>query len=95
MTAFRADLDALDELVTRLRAFDAHAGRLGDDLDSDARRLAGCWTGPAAGAHTAAHERWLAAHRRIRAAADELARLVRAAHENYSAATTSNSRMWA
>jgi len=94
MTAFHADLEALDDLVVRLRAFDARAGQLGADLDTDARRLGGCWTGPAASAHLAAHERWMAAHRRVGAAADELARLVRTAHANYAAAAMTNVRMW-
>jgi len=95
MTAFRADLEALENLVARLRAFDSRAEELGADLDTDARRLDGYWTGPAAVTHTAAHERWMAAHRRVCAAADELARLVRTAHANYSAAATTNARMWA
>jgi WXG100 family type VII secretion target len=94
MTAFRADLEALDDLVARLRAFDARAEQLGADLDTDARRLGSFWNGPAASAHQAAHERWMAAHRRVGAAADELARLVRTARENYAAAAASNVRMW-
>lgn len=94
MTAFRADLDALDDLVARLRAFDGRAEQLGADLDTDARRLEGCWTGAAAAEHSEAHQSWLAAHRRICAAADELARLVRTAHANYSAAAAANARMW-
>ncbi len=94
MTTFRADLDALEALVVRLHAFDARADQLATDLETDARRLDACWTGPAAAVHTGAHERWMAAHRRSRAAAAELARLVRTAHANYSAAATANIRMW-
>lgn len=94
MTAFRADLEALDDLVARLRAFDARATQLGTDLDTEARRLDVCWAGRAAAAHSAAHERWMTAHRRICAAADDLARLVRTAHANYATAATTNARMW-
>ena len=95
MTAFRADLDALGDLVARLRAFDRRAEQLGADLDAEACRLDGGWTGAAAAEHAAAHRRWTVAHRQIRAAADELAHLVRTARTNYSAAATTNARMWA
>jgi WXG100 family type VII secretion target len=94
VTAFRADLDALVDLLARMRAFDVRAEQLGTDLETDARRLAGYWSGPAASAHTAAHERWMTAHRRSCAAADELAQFVRTAHTNYSQAAAANVRMW-
>ncbi len=94
MTAFRADLDALAELVARLAAFDVRAEELGADLDAQVRRLHGQWSGPAAQAHLSAHERWTNGAVHMRAAARELRSVVVTAQANYGSAAAANVRMW-
>jgi WXG100 family type VII secretion target len=95
VTAFVADLDALGDLVARLRAFDRRAEQLAVDLDGVASRLGEMWSGTAADEHATAHRRWMAAHGRIRSAADQLARVVDTARTDYAAAANANARMWA
>jgi WXG100 family type VII secretion target len=94
MTGFRADLDALAELVDSLAAFDSRADELGADVDAQVRRLHGEWTGPAAHAHLAAHERWTAGAAQLRAAVLELRSVVATAQANYGSAAAANVRMW-
>jgi uncharacterized protein YukE len=94
MTGFRADLDALAELVGSLAAFDSRAELLAADLDVQVRRLHGEWSGPAAQAHLAAHEQWTAGAAQLRAAVLALRSVVATAQANYSAAASSNVRMW-
>jgi uncharacterized protein YukE len=94
VTGFRADLDALAELVARLAAFDGRADALGADLDVQVRRLHGEWGGPAAQTHLAAHEQWTAGAAQMRAAVLALRSVVATAQANYGAAAAANVRMW-
>ena len=94
MSGFRADLEALAELVARLAAFDARADELAAELDSQVRRLHGEWSGPAAQAHLTAHSRWESAAAQLRAAVLELRSVVAIARANYGSAATANARMW-
>lgn len=94
MTGFRADLEALADLVGRIEAFDRGATSIAADLEHDARRLAGQWSGAAADRHDAAYRRWTQAHAELRRAASELAGFVRTAHANYTGAAGANERMW-
>jgi WXG100 family type VII secretion target len=94
VSAYRADLAALSELVARLESFDGRAESLAADLDSQVRRLQGEWSGRSAEAHLAAHREWLAGARQMRAAAGGLRSAVRVARANYAAAMSANVRMW-
>lgn len=95
MTGFRADLPALARLVDDLARFGARAEQGAADLDDDVGRLSAHWSGAAAAAHGAAHERWSRACGELREALDELEHMVATAHRNYTAAAGANARMWA
>ncbi len=92
---FHADLEALSGLVGRLRDFERRAAELETELERDASRLEAQWFGAAADDHAVAHRRWVAAHERLRGAADRLANRVEVAHTNYRSAAVTNTRMWA
>lgn len=94
MRGFRADLEALTELVGRLDGFEHRAESLIAELESQIRRLHGQWSGLAAQAHLDAHRRWLSGAERMRGAAADLRTRVDAARTNYTAAAEANTRMW-
>jgi WXG100 family type VII secretion target len=94
MSAYRADLDALMDLVAQIEAFTARAEALGDELDGEVHRLQARWRGAAADAHGSAHDRWRSSAAQLRAVADELRDVVAVAHRNYSSAASVNLRMW-
>jgi WXG100 family type VII secretion target len=94
VNGFRADLDRLSDLVERMISFETCAEALAADLDAQARRLHGEWSGAAASAHLAAHRAWLDGAVRMRTALGELQSAVSTASGNYCAAAAANSRMW-
>lgn len=93
-TVYEVDLDALLGLVDRMAACE-------EDLHEAAGRVRGrvadlhvTWDGAAAEAHAAAQREW---ERGLDAMRDGLAAMRAAAtiaHDSYSAAATTNTRMW-
>jgi uncharacterized protein YukE len=94
VTAFRADLDALELLLARLRSFAGRADLLIADAESCVARLHGEWSGPAAAEHGAAHRQWADGAARMHAALCSLQSIVATARSNYAASSAANARMW-
>lgn len=94
MTAFRADLAALDALIARLRAFEAGAQTVLTDLESSVERLHVDWSGWAAHEHSSAHREWAEGAARMHAAVSGLRSVVSTAHGNYAVSSSANARMW-
>jgi WXG100 family type VII secretion target len=94
VTAFAADLEALQNLVDRMTAFERALGKRLDEVDGRAIRLQASWSGVAATAYGVAHRRWLRDARGMHAALGQLRRAAATARDNYSAAVTANRGMW-
>jgi WXG100 family type VII secretion target len=94
VSGFRADLNRLADLVERMISFEGRAAALAADLDAQASRLHGEWSGAAAAGHLAAHRDWLDGAARMRGALRELRSAVSVAQGNYAAAAEANVRMW-
>jgi uncharacterized protein YukE len=58
MSAFAVHLEALDDVLDQLGAFQRQAEDALRDLDADAGRLREAWCGAAAGEYAAAHAAW-------------------------------------
>lgn len=94
MTAFRADLGALEDLVVGLAGFEQRAEAVCAEVDARVRRLHVEWTGWAASEHLAAHRQWMEGAARMRSAVDRLRSAVAGAHGNYASAAAANVAMW-
>jgi len=94
VTAHRADLDAMREVVDALAARLGLLEELADRLAWDAARLAPTWDGEASSAHTMARTRWESGFAQMRAALADMRAAVRAAREHYEAAAEVNLARW-
>ncbi|MFC6287615.1 WXG100 family type VII secretion target [Nocardioides sp. GCM10027113] len=93
-TAYEVDLDALLALVDRMAACEADLHHAAQRVRGRVAALHATWDGTAADAHTAAQLEW---ERGLDAMRDGLAAMRAAAttaHDNYSAAAATNTRMW-
>lgn len=64
-----------------------------DEADAAAARVSIAWAGETADAHAGAHEHWRDDARRMTEALDEMRRVLRGAHANYSSAASVNLAM--
>jgi WXG100 family type VII secretion target len=94
VTAFKVDLDALDETIALMEARSARMATALDTLDGHIAKLHDVWTGGAAAAQLAAHEQWREGARQMREGLDAMREAARTAHGNYSSAVAANQRMW-
>ncbi|MCX2712226.1 WXG100 family type VII secretion target [Mycolicibacterium sp. J2] len=94
MSAFSVDPAALLAVIDRMTAFDGDLeGHLAQAAGS-VMRLGSSWYGDGGEAELAAQARWNEGAREMRAALGRLRQIAEAAHENYSSAAQTNTRMW-
>lgn len=91
---FVVNLEQLDNVVSRLAAFEQTLERHIADVDARVQRIHGVWSGDAAAAHLAAHRGWMAGAQEMRTALTEIKAAAATAHSNYSAAVAANKQMW-
>lgn len=94
MSRVVVDLERLCELVDRMELFRAHLAHVRDEVDARLRQVHGDWTGSAATAQAAAHERWRAGACEVEEALAVLRSIAFGAHANYQEAVLANRRMW-
>lgn len=82
------------ELVAAMAQLDRDAEGICADVDATVTELHVSWSGEAAAAQRAAHDRWSAGAAEMRAALADLHRTGDTAHANYTAAITANQSMW-
>jgi WXG100 family type VII secretion target len=94
MGAFRVDPAALSAVVDRMSSFEqAQEGHLAQAASSVAQ-LGASWYGDGGEAERSAQQRWDEGAREMRDALARLRQIAEGAHENYSGAAQTNTRMW-
>ncbi len=94
MTIYSVDLDELDAVITRMAKFDTALDEHLSKLDARINRLHKTWTGDAAVAQKAEHDKWMQAAREMRHAMATMRSAGKTAHANYSRAFAANVGMW-
>lgn len=94
MEQYRVALEELLGFAERLEAFGKHAEQIAESADNLAGHLNGNWSGGAAEAHQAEHEKWVAAAAEMRQAVAQLRTAARTAHSNYTEVVDINTAMW-
>ena len=92
---FAVDLEALDELVTRLTRFGDALDAVQTDVQSRMNRVGAVWRGVAADEHAAAHARWQRGSADLHEALLTMRTVAAGAHENYASAIRVNTALWA
>lgn len=91
---FSVDLDELRSVIASMEAFEARLqGRL-SDLDDVIGELHGSWTGAAAAAQKAAHDKLATAAAEVHEAVVEMRQAAEHAHGSYTTAAETNVAMW-
>ncbi|MGZ8178909.1 WXG100 family type VII secretion target [Williamsia sp. SKLECPSW1] len=91
---FTINTEQLAEIVADMAQFDSDAESVCRDAEQTVDRLHGTWTGEAADAQRAAHERWAHGAAEMRTAVTDLRKAGDTAHANYTAAVKANQDMW-
>jgi WXG100 family type VII secretion target len=94
MTIYSVDLDELDAVITRMGKFDAALDEHMTNLDARIKRLHKTWSGDAAVAQKAEHDKWMQAAHEMRQAMATMRSAGKTAHTNYSRAIAANGSMW-
>jgi WXG100 family type VII secretion target len=94
MTIYSVDLDELDAVITRMGKFDAALDEHLNKLDARIARLHKTWSGEAAVAQKAEHDKWMQAAREMRQAMATMRSAGKTAHGNYTRAIAANVDMW-
>jgi WXG100 family type VII secretion target len=94
MTIYSVDLDQLDQVIEGMGKFDTALDEHMKKLDARINRLHTTWSGDAASAQKAEHEKWMQAAREMRHAMATMRSAGRTAHDNYSRAIAANVGMW-
>lgn len=95
MTArFRVHLAQLSDVIEQIDRFDKHLEAALEQADARVNRLHATWSGQAAQAHRAAHDKWKHGAEQMRAALAVMRQNAAAAHGNYSDAVKANTSMW-
>lgn len=94
MSRIKVDLELVDELVTRMGAFEQHVEALLDEVDARIRRMHGAWSGAAAAEQAEVQSRWTAGAHEMQQALRVLRSIAATARENYAAAVAANLAMW-
>jgi WXG100 family type VII secretion target len=94
MTRVAVDLELLADLLDRMAAFEQRFAVVRDDVDARMRRTRAVWTGAAADAQAAVHERWVVGAREMHEGLTALHSIAGTARENYASAVQANRQMW-
>lgn len=94
MERYRVELQELLGFVERLQVFEQRGEQIAESADNLVSQLEGNWSGTAADAHQAEHEKWCAAAAEMREAAAQLRQAADAAHRNYTEVIEINTAMW-
>lgn len=94
MTAYSVDLDELDRVIERMATFDSALDGHLSKLETRIERLHTTWTGDAAKAQKAEHDKWMQAARDMRQAMATMRSASKTAHANYTRAINTNVSMW-
>ncbi|WP_045820850.1 WXG100 family type VII secretion target [Williamsia herbipolensis] len=91
---FTINTEELADIVSAMARFDSDAESVCSDVDKTVASLHTTWTGEAADAQRAAHDRWTKGAAEMRSAVADLRKAGDTAHTNYTAAVTANTEMW-
>ncbi|MFI9410155.1 WXG100 family type VII secretion target [Nocardia gamkensis] len=91
---YRVDLEQLDDAVAKMEKFGSRVQDWLGEVDRHITELHLAWSSEAATAQQAAHDKWVGGVNEMRENLDELREVARKAHQNYSAAIETNTRMW-
>jgi WXG100 family type VII secretion target len=94
MGAFSVDPAALLAVIDRMTAFDSDLEAHLAQAANSVARLGTTWYGDGGEAERAAQARWNEGAREMREALARLRQIAEGAHENYSSAVQTNTRMW-
>jgi WXG100 family type VII secretion target len=94
MTIYSVDLDQLDHVIEGMGTFDTALDEHMKKLDARINRLHTTWSGDAARAQKAEHDKWMQAAREMRHAMATMRSAARTAHGNYTRAIAANVSMW-
>jgi WXG100 family type VII secretion target len=94
MARIAVDPARLTAAVDRMARVEADLlGRL-DEAERAVQRLGSSWSGAAAEAHRARHQRWTAAAAELNDALARMRRIAAVAEHNYTSAINANQAMW-
>ncbi|PXX66622.1 WXG100 family type VII secretion target [Nocardia tenerifensis] len=91
--AFSVDLDKLEELAARMRAYKAAVADRLAQLEAKAKQVEGVWVGAAATAYSQAHSEWVAGVTDMQDGLAALESALKTAHESYTNAGTEARRI--
>ncbi len=91
---FTINTEELADIVADMAHFDTDAEATCTEVDQLVEKLHVSWTGDAASAQRAAHERWTRGAEEMRSAIGDLKTSGDTAHANYTGAVTANQAMW-
>lgn len=94
MNGFGVDLDELRRVVARVDACESAFEEIAAGLTARVAALHGTWEGAASDAHLTAQARWEHGFASMRAALRALHGVAAGADAHYTAAATTNERMW-
>lgn len=94
MSAFRVDPVALLAVVDRMASFEQELEAHLTHAASTVSQLGTSWYGDGGEAERSAQQRWNEGAREMRDALARLRQIAEWAHENYSTAAQTNTRMW-
>jgi WXG100 family type VII secretion target len=88
------DLEQLEDAVAKMEKFGSTVRDWLGEVDRHIAELHLVWSSEAATAQRVAHDKWVAGVNEMRDNLEELREVARTAHQNYSAAIETNTRMW-
>ncbi|MGY2126395.1 WXG100 family type VII secretion target [Nocardia gipuzkoensis] len=91
---YRVDLEQLDAAVDTMQKFGSTVENWLGEVDRHITDLHLTWASDAATAQRTAHDKWVTGVNEMRENLDELREVARKAHQNYTAAIDTNTRMW-
>jgi WXG100 family type VII secretion target len=94
VSAFRVDPPALLAVVDRMASFEQELEAHLAHAATSVAQLGASWYGDGGEAERSAQQRWDEGAREMRDALARLRQIAEGAHENYSAAAQTNTRMW-
>ncbi|MFC9432328.1 WXG100 family type VII secretion target [Nocardia sp. NPDC057030] len=91
--AFSVDLDKLEELAARMRAYKAAVADRLAQLEAKAKEVEGVWGGAAAVAYSNAHAEWVAGVTDMQDGLAALETALKTAHDSYTNASSQTLRI--